>query len=74
MTMEEDLEEEQLNYEAAMDKTRKAEEQVDNMNSSIAQHQSNVAKLESTKSQLEKQVKGCCCFLVAFILSVTSKS
>ena len=57
-TMEEDLEEEQMNYEAAVDKARKAQEQLDSMSGEVTQYQSNISKLESTKSQLEKQVRG----------------
>ena len=56
-TMEEDLEEEQMNYESAIEKARKAQEQLDQMTSEISQYQSNVSKLESNKGQLEKQVK-----------------
>jgi len=56
-TMEEDLEEEQMNYETAVDKARKAQEQLDSMSGEVAQHQSTIGKLESTKSQLEKQVR-----------------
>lgn len=56
VTMEEDLEEEQLNAETAVEKTRKAQEQLDGMNSEVAQHQSSISKLENNKSQLEKQV------------------
>jgi len=55
-TLEEDLEEEQMNSEAAVEKARKAEEQVDRMNSELGQQQSHVSKLEKTNSQLDKQV------------------
>ncbi len=57
-TMEEDLEEEQMNYESAIEKARKAQEQLDQMSGEVSQQQSLVSKLESAKSQLEKQVKG----------------
>lgn len=55
-TLEEDLEEEQMNGEAAMDKARKAQEQADAVSSELSQAQSNVSKLEKAKGQLEKQV------------------
>lgn len=57
-TLEEDLEEEQMNNESAVDRARKAQEQVDQMTSDITQFQSNISKLEKTKGQLEKQVRG----------------
>ena len=55
-TMEEDLEEEQMNSESAVEKARRAHEQVEQMSSEISQFQSTISKLEKTKSQLEKQV------------------
>ena len=56
-TLEEDLEEEQMNSESASEKARKAQEQADQMSSDISQYQANVSKLEKAKSQLEKQVR-----------------
>ncbi len=56
MTLEEDLEEEQMNAESAVERARKAQEQVDNMTSELSQAQSNISKLEKAKGQLEKQV------------------
>lgn len=61
--MEEDLEEEQMNSEAAVEKARKALEQVEQMSSEVAQSQSNISKLEKTKGQLEKQVSGSICLI-----------
>ena len=55
-TLEEDLEEEQTNSEAAIDKARKAEQQTDVLSNENSQLQANLQKAESTKSQLEKQV------------------
>lgn len=55
-TMEEDLEEEQMNSEAAQDKARKAMQQADSLTTEVSQLQSNLQKAESLKSQLEKQV------------------
>lgn len=55
-TMEEDLEEEQMNYESAVEKARKAQEQLDQMSGEVSQYQSSISKLENVKSQLEKQV------------------
>ena len=55
-TLEEDLEEEQMNSEAAIDKARKAEQQVDSMSTEISQLQSSLQKTEASKSQFEKQV------------------
>lgn len=62
-TLEEDLEEEQMNSEAAVEKARKALEQVEQMSSEVAQSQSNISKLEKTKGQLEKQVSGSICLI-----------
>ena len=56
-TMEEDLEEEQMNSESATERARKAQEQADQMTSEISQLQSNVSKLEKAKGQLEKQAR-----------------
>ena len=56
-TLEEDLEEEQLNSESAIDKARKAEQQVDSLSTEFSQAQSNLQKAESTRSQQEKQVR-----------------
>ena len=58
-TLEEDLEEEQMNSESALDKARKAQEQADQMTSDLAQSQSAASKLEKAKTQLEKQVCKC---------------
>ncbi len=55
-TLEEDLEEEQLNYESAVEKARKAREQHDQLEAETSQYQANIFKLETSKSQLEKQV------------------
>ena len=55
-TLEEDLEEEQMNAESAIERARKAQEQADQASSELAQSQSNVSKLEKSKGQLEKQV------------------
>jgi peptidoglycan hydrolase CwlO-like protein len=55
-TLEEDLEEEQMNIESALDKARKAQEQADGMSTDIAANQSTISKLEKAKAQLEKQV------------------
>ena len=55
-TLEEDLEEEQMNIEAATDKARKAEQQADAMTTEISQLQASLQKAESAKSQFEKQV------------------
>lgn len=55
-TLEEDLEEEQMNSEAAIDKARKAEQQADALSTENSQLQANVQKAEAAKSQLEKQV------------------
>ena len=55
-TLEEDLEEEQMNSEAAQDKARKAIQQADSLTTEVSQLQSNLHKSESLNSQLEKQV------------------
>ena len=55
-TMEEDLEEEQMNSESAIERARKAQEQADSVSSELSQAQSNISKLEKAKGQLEKQV------------------
>lgn len=55
-TLEEDLEEEQMNSEAAADKARKAEQQADALATENSQIQASLQKAESSKSQLEKQV------------------
>ena len=55
-TLEEDLEEEQMNSEAAVDKARKAEQQVDSMSTELSQVQASLQKAEAAKSQFEKQV------------------
>ena len=55
-SMEEDLEEEQMNSETAQDKARKAMQQADTLSIEVSQLQSNLQKAESLKSQLEKQV------------------
>ena len=55
-TLEEDLEEEQMSSETAIDKARKAEQQVDAMSTEISHLQANVQKAEAAKAQLEKQV------------------
>lgn len=55
-TLEEDLEEEQMNSEAAADKARKAEQQTDALATENSQIQASLQKAESSKSQLEKQV------------------
>lgn len=60
-TLEEDLEEEQMNSEAAVDKARKAEQQLDALNTEISQLQGNLQKSENAKSQFEKQVCVCAC-------------
>ena len=56
-TLEEDLEEEQMNSESAQEKARKAQQQVDSMQTELSQLQSNLSKAESSKNQLEKQVR-----------------
>ena len=60
-TLEEDLEEEQMNSESAVEKARKAQQQVDAMQADMSTLQSNLSKAESVKSQLEKQVCVCVC-------------
>lgn len=55
-TLEEDLEEEQMNSETAIDKARKAEQQLDSLSTELSQLQSSLQKAEAAKSQLEKQV------------------
>ena len=55
-TLEEDLEEEQMNSESAQEKARKAQQQVDSLQTELSQLQSNLSKAESSKNQLEKQV------------------
>ena len=57
-TLEEDLEEEQLNNETVQEKARKALMQADNLTTEVSQLQSNLLKSESLKSQLDKQVRG----------------
>ena len=57
-TLEEDLEEEQMNYESAIEKARKTQEQLDQLEGESSQHQATITRLESAKSQLEKQVCG----------------
>ena len=57
-SLEEDLEEEQMNSEAAQEKARKAQQQADSMQTELSQLQSNLSKADSAKSQLEKQVSG----------------
>ena len=55
-TMEEELEEEQGNNEATLDKARKALQQVDTLSSEVSSLQSSLGQSESNKSSLEKQV------------------
>lgn len=55
-TLEEDLEEEQTNSEAAIDKARKAEQQADSLSAEVSHLQTNVQKAEAAKAQFEKQV------------------
>ena len=45
-----------MNSEAALDKTRKAEQQADALATENSQLQASIQKAESAKSQLEKQV------------------
>lgn len=45
-----------MNSETAIDKARKAEQQVDNLNTEISQLHANLQKSESAKSNFEKQV------------------
>ena len=56
-TIEEELEEEQSNSEAAMEKVRKAQQQVDNLTGEVSSLQSSLHSSESTRTMLEKQVK-----------------
>ena len=56
-TLEEDLEEEQMNSESATDKARKAEQQADTLATESSQLQANLQKAEAAKSQFEKQVQ-----------------
>eukprot|EP00731_Ephydatia_muelleri_P028843 Em0020g487a len=56
-TLEEDLEEEQLNNDAAQEKAKKALQQVDVLTSEIAALQTSIQGSEATKAQLEKQIK-----------------
>ena len=55
-TIEEDLEEEQMNSETALEKARKAEQQADALTTENSQLQTNLHKAEAAKSQFEKQV------------------
>ena len=55
-TIEEDLEEEQMNSETAQEKARKAMQQADASTNEVSQLQASVQKAEANKSQLEKQV------------------
>ena len=63
-TLEEDLEEEQMNSESAIDKARKAEQQADSLATENSQLQASLQKAEAAKSQFEKQVSSgfsvCC--------------
>ena len=68
-TLEEDLEEEQTNSEAAIDKARKAEQQVDSLSGEVSHLQNNVQKAEAAKSQLEKQV----CVLLRLYVPLTRR-
>ena len=56
-TLEEDLEEEQMNSESATDKARKAEQQADALATESSQLQASLQKAEAAKSQFEKQVQ-----------------
>ena len=58
-TIEEELEEEQSNAEAAAEKAKKAQLQADSLSSELASAQSSLHQAESTKSSLEKQVCTC---------------
>ena len=57
-TLEEDLEEEQMNSEGAQEKARKAQQQADSLTGDVSQLQSSLQKAENERSQLEKQVCG----------------
>ena len=56
-TIEEELDEEQTNSEAAMEKVRKAQQQVDNLTGEVSSLQSSLHSSESSHTMLEKQVK-----------------
>ena len=56
--MEEELEEEQGNSEAAQEKARKAQQQADTLSSELSTLQSNYNQSESNRMSLEKQVTG----------------
>ena len=46
-----------MNSESAIDKARKAEQQVDTMTGEVSQLHISVQKAEAAKSQFEKQVR-----------------
>ena len=54
--MEEELEEEQMNSETAIDKARKSQQQVDSLTSEVSSLQTNLQQSESNRLSLEKQV------------------
>ena len=56
-TIEEELEEEQTNTEAAVEKMRKAQQQADNLAAEVSSLQSSLQSSESGRSMLDKQVK-----------------
>ena len=55
--MEEELEEEQMNSETAIDKARKSQQQVDSLTSEVSSLQTNLQQSESNRLSLEKQVR-----------------
>ena len=59
-TLEEDLEEEQMNNETTVEKARKAQQQADALTQEVASLQSNYNQSESNRSALEKQVHIVC--------------
>ena len=68
-TIEEELEEEQTNTEATLDKARKALQQVDTLSSEVSTLQSNLNQSESARTSYEKQV---CFFLTPHIAIIVN--
>lgn len=56
-TLEEDLEEEQLNSETANEKARKAQQTADSLTQEVSSLQSNFQQSENNRLTLEKQVR-----------------
>ena len=55
-TVEEDLEEEQMNNESSLEKARKAQQIADSLQQEVSSLQANYQQSESNKVALEKQV------------------